>query len=166
MLLRQHLRGGHQGALTAGRDRREQGGNGHNGFAASHIALHQPGHWLGLSQIDADFSQHALLGSGERKGQQGQKALHQIVVAWAQQQGGSRPLAQLPAPLQQAQLHQQKFIEHKPPATGLQRLLIAWLVDLLECQRAADQTLAEPHCLGEGIPPALNLWQHRRQRLA
>ena len=104
VLLGQDLRRRHQSALAPRLNGGEEGGKGHHGFATAHIPLHQAGHGLGPGQVDTDFSENPLLGSGQGKGKQLEELLHQVVATGRQHQGRGRSLAQLASALQQAEL--------------------------------------------------------------
>ena len=166
VLLGEHFGGRHQRPLAPRFDRGEQGGQGHDGLAAAHIPLHQPGHRLGTGQVGANLRQHPLLRPGERKGQQGQEALHQSFPPGRQGQGGSGALAELASALGQAQLQQQELIEHQAAAARLQLLLIGRSMDSAQGLGAGDQALAAAQGLGQGIRPVAHQRQDRFHHLA
>ena len=129
MLLRQHLSGSHQGALAAGLNRTEQGGEGHHGLAAAHISLEQPCHRLGPGQVMADLGEHAILGAGEGKRQDRAQLSHQIGSTGRGIQGGGGTLTELVAALGQTQLKQEELVKDQAPPAGLQIRLVGGLVD-------------------------------------
>ena len=69
MLLCQDFRGSHQGALPAVPGRAVSRCRRNHGFAAAHIALHQPVHRRTLLKISQNLLHRPLLGTGEGKGQ-------------------------------------------------------------------------------------------------
>ena len=92
--------------------------------------------------------------------------LHQALATRGQGQGRRRPLAQLAAPLGQAQLQQQKLIKHQAATACLQLLLAAGPMDLGERLRAAHQLLAAAQGLRQGIGPAIHQGNHGFHHLA
>ena len=148
VLFGQDLRRCHQRALATRLNGGEEGGKGHHRFATAHIPLNQAGHGLGPGQVDTDFSENPLLGSGEREGKQLEESLHQVVATSREHQGRSRPLAELASALQQAELQQEKFIEDQAMAAGLQLLLIAGLVDLQQGLGPGNEVFALAKLLG------------------
>lgn len=161
MLLRQHLGGGHQGALATGLDGAQQGGEGHHGLPAAHIPLQKPCHRLGAHQVMADLGQHAVLGAGEREGEDGAQLAHQIGASSGGLQGGGRALTMLQATLGQSQLQQQKLVEHQATAAGLQIRLVRRLVDPPQGLLPAQQPELLAQRLRHGIAPLLQMGQHR-----
>ena len=69
MLFGQNFSGRHQSRLKFVIDGLRGGECRNHGFAATHIALQQPLHWIRCRQIHADFFQHALLCRRQRKRQ-------------------------------------------------------------------------------------------------
>ena len=165
VLLGQHLGGGHQGPLATGLDRREQRRDRHNGFAAAHIALHQPGHRPLPGQVGTDLGQHPPLGVGQGKGQQVQEGGHQAFPAPRQHQGRGGTAEQALTPLQQAQLQQQELIEHQPLPAGPELGLIGRSMNAVEGCRPIDEVQALPQGRRQGIAPGPGGGQHGLDRL-
>ena len=106
MLFRQEFRGGHQGDLTpvgGHGDRREQGDRR---LAATHIALQQAVHGMGLRQIRRDLAPDSQLGAGQRKRQRPGCGPHsrKLNVDGDARNLGARGAAQHQPQLQQIQL--------------------------------------------------------------
>lgn len=115
MLFGEDLGGGHEGGLPAGLNRDEHGGEGHDGFAAAHVAVEQTVHGNGIGHVLTDFVETAKLGGGEVEGEILQESLQQIA-------DGLLSIAALEsmklAMEQEAQLQQIKFFESEV-TTGL-----------------------------------------------
>ena len=69
MLLRQNLRGSHEGCLVPVADGAERRRGGNHGLAAAHISLNQPVHGSAPAQIRQNFTDSTLLGPGEGEGE-------------------------------------------------------------------------------------------------
>ena len=158
VLLRQHLGGSHQGTLTAGINGGEQGGDGNNGLTAAHIPLHQPGHGLIADQVSVDLRQHPSLGCCEPERQQGEEGAD-AAAAGATVQRWSGAAGELASALQQAQLQQQKLIEHQPATGERQGVPIAGAMDLPEGFPQGRQSLPLQECWRQRIAPATGCLQ-------
>ena len=110
VLLRQNFRRGHQGTLAAVANGQECRCCGHHGLAAAHVSLDQPVHGNAQGHIPADVLNGPLLGTGQGKGQGGEKG-RQVRIGI-----GRRP-AGLPGPAQLGQPggEHEKFLEDHPP---------------------------------------------------
>ena len=159
MLGRQHLRGSHQHSLPSRLDRREQGRDGHHGFATAHVSLQQACHRLGPGQIAVNFCQDPLLSPGELKGQQRQKALDQVGLGWSQQ-GRCALASEAFAPQPQGQLQQQEFVEHQSGPGRLQLGLIIRPVNLTQGNGTIHQPKCIPQALRQGVRPGRHGRQH------
>ena len=74
MLLRQELRGGHEGALEAAAHGSEERQGGNYRFARPYVPLEEPEHGLGAIQIGGELRTHPALRLRELKGQGAQEA--------------------------------------------------------------------------------------------
>ena len=76
MLLRQNLRGGHQGRLLAVPGGDPGGGRRHGGLAAAHVALDQAVYDPPAGKVGGDLPDDPLLGPGEGEGEGGLEFSH------------------------------------------------------------------------------------------
>ena len=153
VLLGQHLRGGHQGPLPARSNGAEQRCNGNHRLSRADIPLHQTGHGFGARQISFDLLKHAFLGCGEAEGQQSHELPHKPIRTGLKIQVRSLPRAQRLASAQQAELQEQKLIEHQPAASLIEALAILGRMQGLQGIRQRRQMELPLQRGGERIRP-------------
>ena len=124
MLTGENFRRCHKGCLTAGFNDGGGGGQGHNRFSGTDIALQQTQHSLGTGKISDDVIHCLLLRMRERIGQGLQDACAQAAFAGA-------AAAWLPAHVRSHQgereLPGEQFIVSKPGPCRVFRKNIVWL---------------------------------------
>jgi len=158
MLLRQQLGGRHQRRLGTGFHRPQRGGGGDDRFTGADIALQQPQHRPGPSQISPNFLQNPPLGAGEGEGQAFQKALAQSAMTGQRWRG----LALNPRPQPaQAELVGQQFFKRQPPPGRMVAAL------QLRQRYVRRRPMQQRHRLGDGRQLQLrqqSRWQQFRER--
>ena len=117
VLLGEQLGRGHQRRLAAGLDRAQGGQRGDHRLAAAHVALHEPQHRVGPSEIRAHFRQHAPLRAGQRERQRPQQP---VLERAGSRQGPGRVAPHFAAQQPQRQLVGEQFLEGQP---ALRRVL-------------------------------------------
>jgi hypothetical protein len=86
--------------------------------------LNKSGHGFGPSEIGFNLLKHPLLGCGEAEWKKVHELPHKPIGTGLKIQVRPRPRAQELTSSQQAQLQQQKLIEHQPAAAPIEALAI------------------------------------------
>ena len=152
VLFGQDLGGRHEGALIPTLDGGQQRRDGNHCLAGAHVALQEPVHGCGSSQVLQDLGHHPVLGVGKRDAETGPAPLQQ------NGRGGvvgnpDRGALLVPLALDQGQLEPEQLVEHEA-AAGLDHLLHRlWAVDGPVGVRAPDHPVpiedADRHRVGQ-----------------
>ena len=156
VLLREYLRGGHEGGLVP-RPRRQPGGiGGHHRLAGTHVPLDQPVHGPARGHVPGNLLHHPPLGPGEGKGEAGEKFLH-----GPGRDGAAQHVS--PPPLQHGQTGGQveELLEGQPPPGQLQGLEGLWEVDVPIGEFRLGQFVVQTHPTGQGLGHILGTGAHR-----
>jgi len=112
VLLGEDLGRGHQGALVSALDGGQQGAERDDGLPGADVALEEPVHRPGGSEIGADLGDGPLLVAGQPEGQLSMERRHQ---------GPVRPMPEPdpaflegPLPRHETELHAEEFVELEP----------------------------------------------------
>ena len=146
VLFRQNLRRGHECGLVAVFCRAVDGGGGHYGLAAAHIALHQPVHDRAGGKVAQNVADGRLLRAGQREAERGIERLH--LRADIRLRGGLVPLA---AHDGEPRREDKKLLKHQPPARLGQQLPVRGLVHRLVCQPHRTQMISAAHVLRQNL---------------
>ena len=106
----------HNRGLFATGNCRQRRKRRHNGFAGTHIALHQPQHGNRLGQIGGNFIHYTALGAGQLKPQLHQKARLQTLI---QIQASSAIGLGFAAQQQQTQMMGEQFFKRQALLVGM-----------------------------------------------
>ena len=121
MLFREELGRRHERDLQAVLQRDEGGQQGHDGLAAAHVALQEPVHRMGATQVVDDGAQRPPLAGGQPEGQHGEGRTADAVV------DPHRVRLALPgpgpAPDLEAEPEQEQFFQDQPHLGGAAELV-------------------------------------------
>jgi hypothetical protein len=147
VLFRQNLGGRHHRRLVLVVDGCQDCRRRNDGLARSDIALQQAVHRVGLRHVAPDFANHTLL--GVREFERHDAVQHLVQAVGVDAHGDSALLARALTLHADAELHQEKLLEHQSLPRGVDRLLAVGEVNLRNRLLDGHQPESLAHAAGQ-----------------